>query len=857
MIKNATQNSSATDTGHHQQTEAWPFVFCLTLFFLSGAAGLVYQVLWVRQFTLVLGGSAHAVTIVLTAFMFGLGLGAWLLGTMADRLDGRRLVRAYIGIEVGIGLYALLLPSLILGMEWGFVAFYQAVKPEFWLFNGTRLCLSFLLLAVPTTLIGGTLPILCRLVILQRQGLADRVSALYGANTLGAIAGVVATGYVLLPFLGVSAATKTAVGLNMLVAAGLWMLNRAMPTTVQPGNPSPRLHAHRTPAPAMTAVVLGFGLSGTATMLYEVAWTRALSLVVGTTTYAFTTMLSVILLGIALGSLLYPFIPRRIPRTALFVGLQLVVAFSALASIPAFSSLPFVYLSLSETLGDSWTGLQYLRFLLAGLVMLVPTTAMGAMFPSVSDMLVDHAGHIGSRLGKAYALNTLGATIGAALGGLFLIPAIGLQGTILAAMGLNLTVAVTVLVTGTKPLGPRLAAAGGVVLAAALLTAVIPPWSPKAMSSGTYVYASRYLDMAKRYMDEAAGNDMVPVLSRWDIWKLAMERFDLLYHRTGAGATVSVMERPDGVRFLTINGKTDASNGYKSDMLTQVMIGQFPMLFHPDPQHVLVVGLGSGVTAGSVLTHPARAVDCVEISRAVVDAARYFANDNHHALDDPRMHVIRRDARNHLLTSRTEYDVIVSQPSNPWISGEANLFSLEWYRLVRDRLGNGGLLVQWLPTYSMSEKDLKIILHTMRTVFPNVSLWTSGAVGDVIILASKGMPLRIDYAQVIERGERPEVAGDLARLGMTPARVPIDLFIMNRDELAAYLHGNSPLPLNTDDNPLIEFGTPKRMAENRTVARFMIPENLRGRAESLAEMIVSINPEVMTAIAHTQDAPNI
>jgi spermidine synthase len=337
-----------------------------------------------------------------------------------------------------------------------------------------------------------------------------------------------------------------------------------------------------------------------------------------------------------------------------------------------------------------------------------------------------------------------------------------------------------------------------------------------------------------------------------------MERFDLLYYRTGPSATVSVMKRPDGVRFLTINGKTDASNSYKSDMPTQVMIGQLPMLYHPDPKRVLVIGLGSGVTAGSVLTHPAQRVDCVEISSAVADAARFFDRDNHGALNDPRLHVIRRDARNHLLTSRTDYDVIVSQPSNPWVNGEANLFSLEWYRIVRDRLGSGGLLVQWLPTYSMAERDLKTILHTMRTVFPNISLWTSGAVGDVVILASKGVPLRIDYPKLLERGSRPEVSQDLARLGMIPALVPTDLFIMNRDELSAYLYGdgNAP-PLNTDNSPHIEFGTPKRMAEGRKVARFMISENLRGKAERLAEMVVSMDPGVMTAILRGKDTPNM
>ena len=264
--------------------------------------------------------------------------------------------------------------------------------------------------------------------------------------------------------------------------------------------------------------------------------------------------------------------------------------------------------------------------------------------------------------------------------------------------------------------------------------------------------------MEKRFrsLEEAEGESSR--LSTWDIWEMSMNQYDLLYYKPGVTATVAVMERKDGVRSLTIDGKTDASTGGKSDMRTQVMIGQLPLLFHEKPDKVLVVGLGSGVTAGSVLTHDVRLVDVAEISPGVIEAAEYFSEANHDALKDPRLHLIPRDARNFLLTEEGKYDVVISQPSNPWIKGEASLFTEEWYRLVKEHLGKGGLFVQWVPSYLMADRDLKIIAHTLRTVFPHLTVWRSGSVGDLVFLAHKGSPLQIDFRSYLQKIKKDSVA---------------------------------------------------------------------------------------------------
>jgi spermidine synthase len=799
------------------------------LFMLSGMAGLVYQVVWVRQFTQVLGASTHAVTVILAAFMAGLGLGAWLVGRRADRLGGRGLVRAYVLLELGIGLYSLCLPALLDWSQAGYVAFFHAWQPSALAYNGLRLVAAFALLLVPTTFMGATLPVLGRFLIRNDRRISLGISRLYAANTIGALAGVLLAGFWLLPALGNLATTLVAVGANFFVAGAFWLVARkAGAGGAPPVRPAPADTA-RPLDPLQKAAVLGLFASGMAAMFYEVAWTRTLAMILGTTTYAFSTMLATFLLGIGLGSALYGLAPRRLSRSGLLVGLQLACAASVLATIPLFEKLPLIFLSLEPLWGGSWQVLQAARFLLAGMVMLAPTLALGAMLPVVSALFVEHTGHLSGRVGQAYGLNTLGNVLGAALAGLVLIPLVGMQHTILAGAALNLAAAVALLALPGRWRAPAraagLAAAGAVV---AVGLAAAQPWSPWVINSGVYVYAPRYQQVLDRYRQAADQLEKVPELAPWRIWELAMKQYELLYYRTGATATVAVMERDDGVRFMTIDGKTDASTSADSDLVTQKLIAHLPLSFSPQADKVLVMGLGSGVTAGAALTHPVRVVDCAEISSSVVGASRYFARENHHALQDPRLRLFRRDARNLLLTAEARYDVVISQPSNPWISGESSLFSRQWYQAVDRRLVRGGLLLQWVPGYLIGERDLKIILRTMRSVFPYLTVWSGGVTGDIIFLASKGRPLTIDYRRFLQRVRRPPVRQDLAGLGLEPERLPLELFLMGPERVSRYLRGSQDLPLNTDDRLVLEFSTPQRLIDRH---RTRIFQRIREQAD--------------------------
>ncbi len=826
-------------------------LYCL--FALSGAAGLVYEVVWVRETTLVLGASTHAVTVILAAFMLGLGLGSWLLGKVADRLGEDGLARCYVLLEVAIGSYALLLPWILQLQENLYISLCRVAEAGAFASTHVRLALAFLVFLVPTCLMGATLPVLSRYLVRSQACVAVTVSRLYAFNTLGAMVGTMLAGYLLLPLLGNSASNAVAACANFGVALGFWLVHRTASRGLAEKEKEPPIVVQpreERQTRLQWAIAWGFAISGAAAMLYEVAWTRTLTMVLGTTTFAFTTMLATFLLGIALGSALYPRIRGLAAPATLFLVLQFIVAFSVILSIPLFERLPFVYLSVREGFAEGWTQIQVLRFLLAALIMLVPTLALGSLFPVVSDVLVDETGVLGRRLGRAYGLNTLGGVLGATLGGLVLIPAVGMQKTIIIGALANLTAGtVVVLVHSQAALGVRVALGTAAWVLLLGFAAVVKPWSPRIMSSGVYVYASRYYDLIDRVERVAGKGEEVLDASPWQLWKMAMRQYALLYYHTGKTATVSVMEREDGVRFLSVDGKTDASTGPRHDMKTQVLIGQLPLLLHSDPDRVFVVGLGSGVTVGSVLTHNVRVVDCAEFSEGVIEAAKFFSHVNHDALGDPRLRLAERDARNFLLTSGRQYDAIVSQPSNPWISGQSSLFSLDWYELVWEHLSQGGMFCQWIPAYQMSKQDVEIIVHTLRTVFEHVTAWNTGSAGELILLARKGGRLRISYEEFLDRVRAPRVAADIERLGYDPETLVLQTFLMSEDDVTRYVQAIPEVRrrVNTDDLLITEFSTPKDMIQRNVVERFVTPEGLHGRPKSLLRIIEGVDPAKVSA----------
>ncbi len=778
-------------------------------FFLSGATGLVYQVVWLRMLGLIFGHSVHAITTVLAAFMAGLALGSFVFARRAARIHD--LVRAYGLMEVGIGLYCAAIPLLFWLASLAYLGLHRALDLSFGAFTTVQFGLIFAALLVPTTLMGGTLPVLSQALARDDAALGRTISFLYGVNTLGAVAGTVAAGYVVLPALGnrltvgLAAAANVAVGGLAIAyarscrAGGLQppgerreRQSEDAPGAPRDGGTRPEHETAATSALDAPRVALGprltvaaLAVSGAVSLVYEVAWTRALALVLGSSTYAFTSMLAAFLVGIAGGSILYGWL--RGPRAAtpaVFGLLQLGTGLGAAFVFAMFERLPELFL-----LGLRWShapsAVQAVQLALSASALLLFTVFIGATLPCAVAVASSSARRAGHDVGHVYAMNTVGAIAGSVLAGFVLVPMLGMQAAIALGIAVNLALAAALFLAPPGPLGRRAFAAVG-ALAAAAATSALPAWDTRVLTAAPAVYGRQLL--------QNAGNSSLADLLR------RQER--ILFYRDGPSATVSVVQG-GRTTSLKINGKTDASDG--ADMPTQVLSGHVPMLSRPGAERALVIGLGSGVTAGAIARHPVKQLDVAELEPAVVEANRFFADLNGHVLSDPRVRLVVADGRNVLLTSRIGYDVIVSEPSNPWISGLASLFTVEFFRLARERLRPGGVMAQWVQLYDLPPDDLRMIVRSFRTAFPATTVWY-GSLGDVILLGrTDETPL--DLEQLRHQVEsQPPVAADLARIGIEHWAELLAYFAMGPPQAARYSEGGG---LNTDDLLPLEFSAPR------------------------------------------------
>lgn len=770
----------------------------LACFFLSGASGLIYEILWMRRLTLIFGSTTFAVSTILTAFMAGLGLGSFLFGRIVDKWQ--RPLLTYGLLELLIGLYALLLPALFSALIPPYQEIWQ-LQPSFALLNLFRFLLTSAVLLIPTTLMGGTLPALSRFYVQKREAVGLNVGLLYGVNTLGAVVGAAAAGFFLLPEIGMHRTTWVAVGLNL--AVGLFALGlagregeesskRLETIPCEQGGSSSRTATPEVHAPLVLASLTAFGFSGFAAMVYEVAWTRLLILVLGPSTYAFTTMLVTFLVGLGLGGLLMAKMADRLPHPCLILALcQLGIGLSAFLGQHLFGALPALFFLLFRSFSDQPHLFLASQFLLAFLVMFVPTLLLGAVFPVVMRIAAGNVVRVGRLVGGAYAVNTVGTVLGAFAAGFLLVPFLGIRGTIGLAIGVNLLLGL-LLVLLEERRGPLLVGALAVTAFALSGLFLFPgSWDPLIMTSGVYKEAPLFLRLYP---------------SPKEVFSRITSQFKLLFYREGVSATVTVVERPS-LEYaphltLAIDGKVDASTA--ADMSTQILSAHLPLLLHERPERVMVIGLASGMTVGSVLQHPIQKVTMVEFEPAVVDASRLFHAFNHRPLEDPRAQLIVDDGRNYLLATKERFDVIISEPSNPWMSGPSKLFTLEFFLLGKRHLKRGGIFAQWLQLYGMEPPHLKTLVRTLHSVFPHLLIFQT-AEGDLILLGSE-RPLVIDSQRLAQQMSTQKVAEDLARVSI---RDPFDLLVRFRlgsAEIESYVGSG---PLNTDDNGLIEFAAPK------------------------------------------------
>ncbi|MBI5061905.1 MAG: fused MFS/spermidine synthase, partial [Desulfatitalea sp.] len=700
--------------------------------FLSGTTALVYEIICMRMISQVIGGAPFAVSTILVVFMGGMGLGSYLAGRRADAMAPLRLVRMYGLLELGIGLYALCVPILLMLLKLLYGVLYNALFAHTLAYHLTIFAGAIVLLCLPAVCMGATLPFLCKFYVSRLSHLGTHTGRLYGLNTIGAALGSLLCGFWLIDLLGIWGTMLAAMAVNCTIGAVCLRIGsqaapvpeKSKPKTGARGTPQAAATAEPAAVPERPAVVSGalliFFVSGFCAMAYEVLWTKLLGLVVGPTTYSFTIVLVTFIVGLALGNL---FFGRRADCAAdpmaLLVATQLAAALLALLVSQLLGNGQLFFAKLIYTFREYFALLSLAKALTLFVFMVAPTFLLGATFPLVTKIYTRSVADVGRAVGMAYAVNTIGAVLGSFCAGFVLIPLVGKETGLRLIIAFQIAIAAGVgfaALRGGRAVAPRWAALAATLALGLFLCFHYPSWNSHLLATGKY---HRFEE--SMIVDEMIENTgWLQALFQGPEILMAAERGELVYYGDGIGGFTTVLKYPGpfGVAEYSManSGKMDASS--IGDMKTQTLLAHFPMLFARDPKNVMVLGLASGITAGEVLHYPIRQLDVVDINERVFEAARFFDPWNNGVLTDSRTRLIVQDGMAHLGLTETRYDVIISEPSNPWMAGMAALFTREFFASAKNALSEDGIYVQWFHCYQMDWEAFALIGRTFAELFP-------------------------------------------------------------------------------------------------------------------------------------------
>lgn len=830
-------------------------VTLLCLFFGSGFSGLVYEVAWSRLLVHIFGATLLAVSAILAVFMAGLAAGAYLAGRFG-RAGNPLLV--YAALELAIGVWALAVPVLfsqsLLEPVW--LCLHQLFVDRPLVLPVVEFSLAAFVLAIPTACMGATFPVAARILGATGEGGACNVGYLYAVNTAGAMTGAVAGGFGMVPALGLSGSVAVAALLNLAVATGAFCVGRA--ASGLSAGPSKELPgAHAAPAagssliealapgdssrlalkPVMAAVFLTIAATGALFMILEVCWTRFFSLVLGSTTYSFSAVLALVLFGLAAGSGLASAVGRSGLNSLLFLAFsQLLSGLYVYASLSYFNEMPWWLIELGRALSgpagqQSLAGAVGARTLIAGAVVVPPAVFSGAVFPLCVRVAALCRGAI--PVGQIYALNTAGAIVGSWLAGFVLIPLFaaltvsGIQASlvVVASCQAALAAAVFLLWLRASPPGALRLASGtsaavlcGLVAASSTLRRL--EWNPALISSGvSFFSAAQAAGLTRQQFFRAVGA-AAPVSGKAP---------EILYYREGLNTTVTVGTHPEAnVTYLKNDGKVEVSvptdpaqPAPTSDLATQVLMGLLPLLLHPgQPESVFLLGYGSGTTAGAILACPeTKRLTVAELEEAVLGADRFFTHVNGRPLraewaETGRVRALVADGRSFLSSFAGTFNAVVSQPADPSVNGMSDLFTREFFRVAAARVGEHGLMSQWLQLYSITPRYLGILCRTFRDAFPATLMFHPPRSGEVILLGAR-QPFTIDVGRLKARAAEPRVRTALMLAGVRRVEDLLAGLVAGPAEFAAFCdrlaRQTGDGRLNTDDNLITEYELPRQL----------------------------------------------
>jgi spermidine synthase len=766
-------------------------MFVLLLFFASGATALVYEVLWSKYLTIMLGSTVQAQTVVLAVFMGGLALGNRLFGKLSTTIKNPLL--GYAVMEILIGLYALFFPKIYSAADWTFVAVGSNFATATFALLLLKLFISVALLLIPTVLMGGTLPLIASWIEKQPSFESGaRVGIFYATNSLGAVTGAGLAGFYLIQNYGLTGTLALAATANILIglAAGFiakrQQLEVAAPTKTPESATTPA-SGETSPTPSWFAMLVG--LTGGVSMGLEIVSARSLALIAGGSLQAFALVLMSFIFGIGLGSMIISSskAAKRYGIHTIYT-LLLVAASFVIFNVVFIEQGTMLYAQAKYGLAPNSVGYFWHQLLIAGfsfLVLGLPAACLGSVVPLSIRLLQGSSLALGEQVGRLLTANTIGAVLGVLITGFVLMPLFGVRPAF-AILAVLLMIATAFI--ATRRAHPRAATTAMVMIGASIILVALTGENWRFVL-GSGVFRVR---------------GVFPEKGFWESRKASTE---ILYYKDSADATVSVERSPDqrATRpqiVLRINGKTDASS--VGDLSTQYLLAHLPMAAKPDAKNVFVLGFGSGITGGALLGHPIERLTIAENCGPVLEAGHYFREFNRGVLTNARTTIRRDDARAVLKLGKTKYDIIINEPSNPWVAGVAGVFSKEFYDLCAASVVDGGIVAQWFHNYEMSDYITMMVVRTFGSVFPHIEIWETQR-GDLVLIGSK-KPWQSTPAAYQKLFEHPRVREDLAELKITTG-VALWTKQVASQKTAFAIAGDGPI--QTDDFPILEYAAPE------------------------------------------------
>ncbi len=773
----------------------------------------MYQVLWVRMFGLTFGVTIFAVSIVLSSFMGGLALGSYIFGRLIDR--GWNPLKLFSLLEIGIGVCGFLSPVAIHFITDIYIFLNHSLGENLLIVNIFRFIISFVLLLIPTSLMGGTLPVLSKFLIERQSRVGWNVGMLYFVNDLGAVLGCLLAGFLLIELIGVTWSLFIAALINILVAVAVLLIRKPAPAgdqpEIQPEHFALEISSYKRWILLLALTI--FGISGAICLSYEVIWTRILNAAtLQNSSYSFAAVVATFILGLSIGGIIGGKLSKTAARSLSVFGIAEVgIGATALLTIPFYASLRFQTAKIVSELhfAPPWDRLL-VEAGISALIMFLPAILMGMTFPLVSQIYTTNLQTLGKKIGIIGCLNTLGSIVGALIPAFLLIPIIGLFRSVLILSFLNITMGVILIFVHPDL---QLKRKSIILIPAVILMFVIVMIFP--------------LDVK--------------------FWK-QRQGYSLVYYNEDPDATVVVSSRNALGRvfkIMEVNGHGVAGTAVDT-RTTQKLQAHLPLLIHGAAQSALTVGFGSGDTWNSIRLHGTPEADAIELVKGVIEAAYYFPECNEGRFEEPGRRIIIEDGRNYTLVSTKSYDAIMNDSVHPGFAGNANLYTQDYFQSCKNRLTETGVMSSWVPLFNLSLDDLKMIIKTFQSVFPHTSIWC-GEMMHLQLIGTKE-PLKIDFDNWNGQFQRREVSESLSVVGFSDPLEVLNCFIAGEDTLRAFTEGAS---IHSEAHPKLDFTSARALEQQHWFNNIGVIAQLK---ENVLSYVSCSNTETCNEISRRSEA---